>query len=131
MDYIILIIHLIALLYIVIIPFITNNFTILTICLIIHITISMQWHIFGQCILTKLENQNDNTDNAFTIFLVNATNNKYSYEFIDKCWVIFCNYIPSMICIIKMWLIYNKSNSNNSNSIQEYIPIVEKNIDSL
>lgn len=101
MNWFVIIIHLLGIIVVTLLPIFTWNPTALFVILLILITTSMQWLILKQCIFSPFEN--GRKESVFVIWLQNMTN--LSYDVVGKFWVFFLNYLPALLCSIKLYMI--------------------------
>jgi hypothetical protein len=99
----VIIIHVFLILAVAILPFITWNKKLLLWLLFIHFTVSMQWHVLGGCILSPLESGTSAKESILVDKI--AAYFGTTYEVIGKMWVVFQNYIPSLVCWMKLYLL--------------------------
>jgi hypothetical protein len=84
-----------------VLPYVTWNPKMLALTLFVLVSASAQWHIINQCIFSKYENGSDKS--IFVLWLQDLTG--LSYKAIGDLWVFFLNYVPSVVCIVKLFML--------------------------
>lgn len=97
--------HLVAIIAVNVIPYVSWDARILSITLFVLVSASAQWHILDQCVFSKLENGSEKS--IFVVWLQHLTG--LDYKTLGKWWVFLLNYVPSVACILKLYVLANKN----------------------
>ena len=101
---VVLFLHICLIILVAFLPFMTNDINLLFVLLIIHFTVSTQWHIVGGCVLSPLERSEGEGESKRSV-IVEALADYFNtrYEVISMWWVYLQNYIPGLVCITKIY----------------------------
>lgn len=101
MNWFVIFLHLIGIIAVNVLPWIVASPKVLLAILFILVTASAQWHIIDQCIFSKLENGSQHS--IFVLWLQRLSG--WSYETLGKLWVFFLNYVPTVVCLARLWIL--------------------------
>jgi len=103
-----LVTHVSLILVVTLLPFCTWDWRLLLMLLLIKVTSSAQWHVLGGCIMSRFEKEHGAPERSIIVEYM-AGEMGVSYDTGGKLWVVFQNYVPSLVCLFKLYLLMHAS----------------------